>query len=122
MNKVTSNRPDCSSLIRKDLDTSIGQRPPPGTYTKEPSENTAELSPAYKLSDCGTTEPKYLRTSSGCSRSASEIEQKITPALASSALKVVTTETLSNTASTATRAPFTPAKISRSFSGMPSFS
>ena len=39
------------------------------------------------------------------------------PALA---LKVVTTETLSNTASTATRAPLTPARISRSLSGMPS--
>ncbi len=32
---------------------------------------------------------------------ASDIEQKITPASASSFLKVVTTETLSNTASTA---------------------
>ncbi len=47
---------------------------------------------------------------------------KITPALASSALKVVTTETLSNTASTATRRFSTPARISCSFSGMPSFS
>ena len=34
---------------------------------------------------------------------ASEIEQKMTPACASSFLKVVTTETESNTASTATR-------------------
>ena len=54
--------------------------------------------------DCGTTEPRYFLTRSGCSRIASEIEQKMTPALASSSLKVVTTETLSNTASTATRA------------------
>ena len=46
---------------------------------------------------------------------------KITPALASSSLKVVTTETLSNTASTATLgAPWTPARTSCSFSGMPS--
>ena len=58
------------------------------------------------------------------------IEQKITPALASSSLKVVPTDTLSNTASTATRrasagafsAPSTPARIICSFSGMPSFS
>jgi hypothetical protein len=55
------------------------------------------------LSVTGTTVPRYLRTSSGCSCTASEIEQKITPALASSALNVVTTDTLSNTASTATR-------------------
>ena len=41
----------------------------------------------------GTTEPRYFFTSSGCSRTASEIEQKMTPAFASSSLKVVTTET-----------------------------
>ena len=35
-------------------------------------------------------------------------------------MKVVTTETLSNTASTATRALFTPASTSCSLSGMPS--
>ena len=46
----------------------------------------------------------------------------MTPALASSSLKVVTTETESNTASTATRDSFTPARIARSLSGMPSFS
>ena len=47
---------------------------------------------------------------------------KITPTLANSSLKVVTTETLSNTASTATLgAPCTPARTSCSFSGMPSF-
>ena len=56
---------------------------------------------------------------------ASEMEQKITPALASSALKVVATDTLSNTASTATREPdcgSMPSRMSRSRSGMPSFS
>ena len=46
-------------------------------------------------------EPRYFLTKSGCSRIASEIEQKMTPAFASSSLKVVTTETLSNTASIA---------------------
>ncbi len=85
---------------------------------------TAEFSVAKKLSDCGTTVPRYLRTSSGCSRTASEMEQKITPAFASSALKVVPTDTLSNTASTATRrgsaAPSTPARSICSFSGIPS--
>ena len=76
---------------------------------------------AKKLSVIGTTEPRYFLTSSGWFCTASEIEQKMTPALASSSLKVVTTETLSNTASTATRgAPFTPASTSCSFSGMPS--
>jgi hypothetical protein len=86
------------------------------------------LSVAKKLSVIGTTEPRYLRTSSGCSRIASEIEPKITPALASSSLKVVTTETESKTASTATRdgvdpsSRTTPASISCSRSGMPSFS
>ena len=44
-----------------------------------------------------------MRTSSGCSRIASEIEQKMTPALASSSWKVVPTQTQSKTASTATR-------------------
>jgi hypothetical protein len=86
------------------------------------------------LSEIDTTEPRYFRTSSGCSRTASEIEQKITPARASSALKVVPSETLSKTASTATlrpgacpavgsaSAPSTPARIICSLSGMPSFS
>ncbi len=53
----------------------------------------------------------------------------MTPAFLSVAWKVVATETLSNTASTATlcsppapSAPSTPARIARSFSGMPSFS
>jgi hypothetical protein len=76
------------------------------------------------LSVTGTTEPRYFFTSSGWLRTASENEQKITPALASSSLKVVTTETLSNTASTATRgpstrAPSTPASTFCSESGMP---
>ena len=72
--------------------------------------------------------PRYFFTSSGCSRIASEIGMKITPAFFSSSLKVVATETESNTASTATRArsPLvgrtTPARISCSRSGMPSFS
>jgi hypothetical protein len=35
---------------------------------------------AKKLSVFGTTEPRYFFTSSGCSRIASEIEQKMTPA------------------------------------------
>ena len=78
--------------------------------------NTAELRPAKKLSPLGTTEPRYFLISSGCSWTASEIEQKITPASASLALKVVPTETESNTASTAT-----PASISCSCSGIPSF-
>ena len=48
---------------------------------------------------------------------------KITPAFFSSSLKVVATETESNTASTATRLEgSTPARISCSRSGMPSFS
>ena len=55
--------------------------------------------------------------SSGCSWTASENEQKMTPAFASLSLNVVATDTLSNTASTAT-----PARRARSCSGMPSFS
>jgi hypothetical protein len=47
---------------------------------------------------------------------ASEIGQKMTPASLSFSLKVVATETLSNTASTAT-----PASAICSCSGMPSF-
>src|SRR6202008_704360 len=46
----------------------------------------------------------YFRTSSGCSRIASEIAQKMTPCLASVSRNVVPTDTLSNTASTATPA------------------
>ena len=85
---------------------------------------TALLSVAKKLSDCGTTDPMYFFTNSGCSRTASEIAQKMTPAFASSALKVVPTDTLSNTASTATRRgssePSTPARSICSFNGIPS--
>ncbi len=47
----------------------------------------------------------------------------MTPARSSSARKVVATDTLSNTASTATlRAPSTPASTFCSSTGMPSFS
>ena len=83
----------------------------------EPSLNTAELSVAKKLSEYGTTVPRYFRTSSGCSRTASENEQKMMPSDASLSLNVVATETLSNTASTAT-----PASIFCSSSGIPSLS
>ena len=85
-------------------------------YTNEPSLNTAELSAAKKLSLYGTTEPRYFRTSSGCSRTASPNEQKMIPCFASSFLNVVPTDTQSNTASTAT-----PASSFCSLSGMPSF-
>jgi hypothetical protein len=84
------------------------------------------LSVAKKLSEIGTTVPRYFFTRSGCSRSASEIGMKITPAFFNSAWKVVATDTESNTASTATRRSpsgrSTPARISCSRSGMPSFS
>src|SRR5215469_15159973 len=117
--------------MRKYVDNSIGQRTPAGTYTNEPSENTAEFKVAKKLSEVGTTEPRYFFTSSGCSRIASEIGMKITPAFFSSSLKVVATETESNTASTAIlrfvegSAPgvgSTPSRIATSRKGMPSFS
>ncbi len=48
---------------------------------------------AKKLSETGTTVPRYLFTSSGCFCSASEIGMNRTPALASSSLNVVATET-----------------------------
>src|SRR5207244_10971842 len=83
----------------------------------ERSLNTAELSVANKLSVYGTTDPRYRCTRSGCSCTASENEQKMIPSLESCSLNVVATETLSNTASTAT-----PARSSRSRSGTPSFS
>jgi hypothetical protein len=75
------------------------------------------LSAAKKLSETGTTEPRYFFTSSGCSCTASENDMKMTPASASFLRKVVATDTLSKTASTAT-----PASTSRSCSGIPSFS
>src|SRR5579884_1591476 len=103
--------------MRKYVESSIGQRTPLGTYTNDPSLNTAAFRAAKKLSVYGTTEPRYFCTNSGCFCTASENEQKITPASASLCLKVVATETLSKTASTAT-----PASIFCSCRGMPSFS
>jgi len=50
MMSVRSNCPVFAALMRKYVDSSIGQRTPCGTYTNEPSENTAELSAAKKLS------------------------------------------------------------------------
>src|SRR6266566_8149700 len=102
MTRVRSNCPVEEALIRKYVDSSSGQRTPFGTYANEPSVNTAEFSAAKKLSLYGTTEPKYCRTSSGCSRIASEIAQKMMPCFASSSRNVVATDTESNTASTAT--------------------
>src|SRR6478672_6381415 len=101
---VLSNCPVSAELMRKYVESSIGQRTPFGTYTNEPSENTAEVSVAKKLSLYGTTAPIHFRTSSGCSRTASLKLQKMIPASLSLVLKVVATETLSNTASTATPA------------------
>src|SRR5690349_14580723 len=99
---VRSNCPVSAALMRKYVDSSMGHCTPRGTKTNEPSEKTALLSAAKKLSLYGTTEPRYLRTSSGCSRTASPKEQKMIPCFASSSLYVVPTLTLSNTASTAT--------------------
>ena len=61
--------------------------------------------------------PRYLRTNSGFSRTASENELKIMPFSCRRSLKVVFTDTESITASTAT-----PASAMRSSRGMPSFS
>ena len=63
----------------------------------------------------GTTDPKYFFTRSGYILTASENEQKITPALARSSLKVVAIETLSNTASTATPANYNKLTDSKTF-------
>src|SRR5260370_5972715 len=90
--------------MRKYVESSIGHRTPFGTYTNDPSVNTAAFNEAKKLSVYGTTVPKYFLTSSGCYSAASENEQKITPSSASFSLNVVATETLSKTASTATPA------------------
>src|SRR6185436_10212697 len=76
---VLSNCPESALLIRKYVDSSIGQRTPLGIKQKLPSENTALLSAAKKLSLVGTTEPRYFFTRSGCSRIASVNEQKMTP-------------------------------------------
>src|SRR5438128_12688005 len=84
---------------------------------KLPSEKTALFKAAKKLSFVGTTEPRYLRTISGCSLTASLNEQKITPTFFSFSLYVVATETESKTASTAT-----PASCFFSDQEMPSFS
>ena len=75
------------------------------------------------MSFIGTTEPKYLLTISGWFFTASEKEQNIIPSLLNSFLKVVATETLSNTASTATLWLFLiPARNSCSLSGIPNLS
>src|SRR5215468_6558846 len=103
--------------MRKYVDSSIGLRTPLGMKQNEPSEKTAELSVAKKLSEYGTTVPRYLRTSSGWFWTASENELKMMPSSASFSLNVVATEALSNTASTAT-----PARRLRSDRGIPSFS
>jgi hypothetical protein len=79
--------------------------------------NTAELSVAKKLSEYGTTVPRYFCTRSGWFCAASENEPKMMPSSSSFSLKVVATDTLSKTASTAT-----PASIFCSSSGIPSFS
>src|SRR5436853_6373354 len=114
MIKVRSNWPVSIALIRKYVDSSMGQRTPDGTYANEPSLKTALFKAAKKLSLKGTTDPRYLRTRSGCSRTASEKEQKMMPSSASLSLNVVATETLSSTASTAT-----PTRRSCSCCGMP---
>src|SRR6476660_5934815 len=95
----------------------MGQRTPLGIKQNEPSEKTALLSAAKKLSFVGTTDPRYFLIRSGCSRIASVNEQKITPCFLSFSLYVVATDTESKTASTAT-----PANCFCSCNGMPSFS
>ncbi len=50
----------------------------------------------------GTTEPRYFFINSGCSFTASLNEQKMIPNSPNVSLKVVATDTLSMTASTAT--------------------
>src|SRR5580658_2057388 len=117
MINVRSNCPVFIALMRKYVDSSIGQRTPFGTYTNEPSVNTAEFKVAKKLSEGGTTLPRYCSMRYGCERTASENGQKMTPAAASRSLNVVATDTLSKTASTAT-----PASRARSCRGTPSFS
>src|SRR5258705_1654842 len=117
MISVRSNCPVPSELIRKYVDSSIGQRTPFGTYTNDPSLNTAALSAAKKLSEGGTTEPRYFCTSSGCSFTASPSEQQMIPCSLSSAFIMVPTLTESKIASTAT-----PEGNFCSFRGIPSFS
>ena len=69
------------------------------------------------MSPGGITDPKYFFTSSGCSCTASPNDENMTPTFSKSFLNVVATDTLSNTASTAT-----PASAACSFVGMPNFS
>src|SRR5678810_812611 len=76
---VRSNCPDSALFMRKYVDNSIGQRTPFGMKQKLPSEKTALLRAAKKLSFVGTTEPRCFFTSSGYSLIASVNEQKITP-------------------------------------------
>ena len=76
---------------------------------------TAEFNVAKKWSVIGITEPKYFLTKSGCFCIASEIEQKIIPFSVKVSLKVVATDTESNTASTAI-----PFNLFCSFNGIPS--
>src|SRR5437879_8524969 len=77
MISVRSNWPVSCALIRKYVDNSIGHRTPCGTYANDPSLKTALFRPAKKLSLKGTTVPRYFRTRSGCSWTASENEQKM---------------------------------------------
>ena len=100
----------------------MGQATPLGMNTKLPSVKTAEFSAAKKLSLGGTTLPMYFWIISGWDWMASLMGQKMTPTLARLSRKVVATETLSNTASTAILGDSTPARMARSRRGMPSFS
>src|ERR1035441_8444735 len=59
---VLSNWPVSAWLMRKYVDSSIGQRTPFGMKQNEPSEKTAEFSAAKKLSLEGTTLPRYFVT------------------------------------------------------------
>ena len=85
-------------------------------YTKEPSVKTAEFNVAKKWSLVGITDPRYFLTNSGWFWIASDIGQNIIPCLVNSSLKVVATETESNTASTAI-----PFNLACSCKGIPSF-
>ena len=81
----------------------------------EPPDHTEVLSAENLLSFLGMTLPKYCLTSSGCSRRAVSMSQKITPRVArSSRLRW-------NTTSDSYWA-VTPDRYLRSASGMPSFS
>src|SRR4029079_6445949 len=88
--------------MRKYVESSTGQRTPLGTYTNDPSENTALFNAAKKLSLYGTTEPRYFSTRSGCSRRAARNDEKVMPYFESASLIVVPTDPESKIASTAT--------------------